>query len=413
MMRSVVRVSILSLHFPPEPTGNAPYVGSLASGLSAHGMRIRALTGHPHYPEWTFRAGYGQWMRTDSFDGVPVSRFRHYLPARSEGIKRLLSEISFGVRLVFARWGEPDVVLLVSPALFATACAMVRVRLSRRNIPVIVWVQDLYSLGITETGAGGGFVARLMKWVESSTLKSATRIVVIHSRFASFVTGTLLVDPSRVEVIRNWTHLGASPDTSTRLVRTRLGWNDEETVVLHAGNMGGKQGLENVLDAARLADEQDLPLRFVLLGDGNRRSELERQAEGISRVQFVDPVDDDTFQETLKSANILLVNEKPGVSEMSVPSKLTSYFHTGRPVVAATDPGGATASEVRNAGGGVIVQSGKPQQLVDACMSLHADPAAAAAYGASGMRYRHEVLGEDAAISRFARLLREASLTDI
>ena len=37
-------------------------------------------------------------------------------------------------------------------------------------------------------------------------------------------------------------------------------------IALHAGNMGVKQGLENVVEAARQADATRSPVRFVLLG---------------------------------------------------------------------------------------------------------------------------------------------------
>lgn len=399
------RVAILGLNYPPEPTGVSPYMGSFARGLRARGIPVRVYTAHPHYPEWEFREGYGQWTRREVIDEISVTRFRHYMPKRPDGIRRLLSEVTFGLRLAFARWGNPDVVVLVSPALFATAIATVRARFSRRRPAVVIWVQDLYSLGITETGAGGGTVARVMTSVESATLRAASGVVVIHSRFASYVTDTLGVDPARVQVVRNWTHLEPAPSPDISEVRARHGWSAAETVVLHAGNMGAKQGLENVVEAARLADEQELPLRFVLLGNGSKREQLKELGHGIERLQFIDSLDDHDFQAALASANILLVNELPGVAEMAVPSKLTSYFSTGRPVLAATHADGATASEIRAADGGVVIEAGKPEDLVSAALGLGGDPERARALGASGLRYRETVLGESAAIDQYAEWL--------
>jgi colanic acid biosynthesis glycosyl transferase WcaI len=402
---STPRVAILGLNFPPEPTGISPYTGSLAHGMSERGLSIHVLTAHPHYPEWEFRTGYGEWVRRETVGGVSVTRLRHYLPSKALGVRRLLSEVSFGVRTLFARWHNPDVVLLVSPALFATAVAIVRARLSPRKPAIVVWVQDLYSLGITETGAGGGVVASFIAWIESKTLRSATRVVVIHTRFAAYVAEKLGVDSDRIDIVRNWSHLKPSPIPDISAVRARHGWHANETVVLHAGAMGAKQGLENVVDAARLADVQNLPLRFVLLGNGSQRKMLEERAEGVSRLEFLDSLDNVGFQDALASADILLVNEKPGVSEMAVPSKLTSYFSTGRPVLAATDPTGVTADEVRAADGGLVVHSGEPQALVSACLELRGDPQRAADLGSNGQRYRQEVLAEEAALTQYAGIL--------
>ncbi|HZW41527.1 MAG TPA: glycosyltransferase, partial [Agromyces sp.] len=262
-----LRIAILGLHYSPEPTGNAPYTASLAAGLRRHGHEVRVITAHPHYPEWRVRDGYGGWRRTETIGGVAVTRLSHYVPPQPSGLRRLLSELSFGARLLVERWGSPDVVLLVSPALFSTAVAGLRVRLTRRRPAHAVWVQDLYSRGVVETGQGGGVVARFMRAVESATLQRAHGVAVIHDRFRDYVVDELGVEHPKVQVIRNWSHVQSAVAFDRSAVRARFGWGDE-TVVLHAGNMGAKQGLENVVEAARHADLDGSPIRFVLLGDG-------------------------------------------------------------------------------------------------------------------------------------------------
>ena len=148
-------------------------------------------------------------------------------------------------------------------------------------------------------------------------------------------------------------------------VRTRLGWASNDVVVLHAGNMGKKQGLENVIAAARLADKSNSRVRFVLMGDGNQRRALEELAIGIKALQFVSPLPGDEFMEALASADFLLVNELPGVKDMAVPSKLTSYFNAGVPVIAATDSGSVTAAEIAASCGGVRVDAADPLALLE------------------------------------------------
>ena len=43
---------------------------------------------------------------------------------------------------------------------------------------------------------------------------------------------------------------------------------------------------------------------------------------------------------------------------MSLPSKLTTYFAMGRPVIAVTRSDGTTAAEIRRADAGLIVEPG-------------------------------------------------------
>jgi colanic acid biosynthesis glycosyl transferase WcaI len=399
-----LRIAILGLHYSPEPTGNAPYTASLAAGLLRHGHDVRVITAHPHYPEWRVRDGYGGWRHTETIHGVAVTRLSHYVPPQPSGIRRLLSELSFGARLLVERWGSPDVVLLVSPALFSSAVAGLRMRLTWRRPAHAVWVQDLYSLGVVETGQGGGAIARVMRAVESATLRSAHGVAVIHDRFRDYVVDELGVDHPRVEVIRNWSHVQPAVAVDRSAMRARFGWGDE-TVVLHAGNIGAKQGLENVVEAARLADLAGSPIRFVLLGDGNQRAAVRAAATGIRSVQFIDPLPDGEFEQMLASADVLLVNERPGMAEAAVPSKLTSYFSTGLPVIAATDAGSVTSGEIATSGGGVRVDAGRPQDLVDAVLDMRADPDGRAEYGAAGRRFRETTLGAEAAIARYASWL--------
>lgn len=399
------RVLVVSAHFLPEPTGNAPYTGALATGLAERGMAVAVITTHPHYPEWSVRDGYGQWTRTESMGGARVTRLRHYVPAYPSPLRRALAELSFGARVVSRRWGRPSAIMAVSPALLSTWLTVARARVTHRRTPLVVWVQDLYSRGLRETGQGNSVVNRLIARVERWVLQQADRVVVIHERFAAEVV-SYGVDTARIEVVRNWTHLPPRVDVDVEAVRRARGWMPGQTVVLHAGNMGVKQGLENVVDAARLADSRNTDVRFVLVGGGSEREKLVQLATGVSRIEIMPPLDDTSFAQALHAADVLLINEKAGIAEMSVPSKLTSYFSAGRPVLAATDAAGITADEIRLASAGVVVPAGDPEALLDGVVALVADPRASARMGWNGVDYCSSVLDQDHALDAYARLLR-------
>ena len=89
-----------------------------------------------------------------------------------------------------------------------------------------------------------------------------------------------------------------------------------------------------------------------------------------------------------RAADVLLVNELPGLTEMSVPSKLTTYYATGLPVLAAVGAGSTTAAEIGLSGGGRVVPAGDPAALLSAAEALGSDPDQAAALGAAGRHFR-------------------------
>ncbi|PZE28543.1 glycosyltransferase family 4 protein [Curtobacterium sp. MCLR17_055] len=402
-MTSPLSVLLIGINFAPETTGIAPYSTGLTEDLVRRGGRVRVLTAHAHYPQWRFDGAPGRHTREERA-GVRIERFRHRLPSKPGGLARALSEVSFGIVTSTTRFGRPDVLVLVSPALLSSAISFVRSRLFTR-VPVVIWVQDLYSLGLDELGERPGLMARAVARLEGWLLRRADGVVVIHERFRDTVVERMNVLPSKVTVVRNWSHLEEIEVVDRVSSRKELGWADDDIIVLHAGNMGVKQGLENVVEAARLASEQGSRVRFVLLGDGNQRTMLEQAATGVEALRMLPSLSDDAFRRALAAADVLLVNERPGVAGMAVPSKLTSYFSTGLPVIAATDPGSVTESEILLSGGGTSVPAGDPQALLSAAEMLGGDSLRSVEMGRSGRRFRDERLSSRASFDTYAQLL--------
>ncbi|MBD2763053.1 glycosyltransferase family 4 protein [Kocuria sp. cx-116] len=399
------RVLFIGLNYAPEHTGIAPYTSGMAHALTAAGWDVGVVTGLPHYPQWQVHAGYERGNRNrDIINGVPVARVPHPVPRNAGLARRLGMEIMFGLRAARARWNNPDAVVVVSPALFASV--IVRLRAKYHGIPVLAWVQDIYTAGLTETGSAGGFATRAMRAVEGRFLRSCEATVVIHDRFAQYVQRELGVDPARVHTVRNWTHIGPSTHVDTATLRERFGWPMEDIVVLHTGNMGAKQDLANVVAAAARADQSGAPVRFVLVGGGRQRPLLEELAAHAPRLEVLPSVDDETYSALLGAADVLLVHERPGVTEMCVPSKLTSYFTAGRPVLAAVEAHSPSAFEVASADAGMRVPPGDPQALVAGALTLHGEwVESGGTRHNGGARYVREVLSRDAATKAFIAAL--------
>lgn len=395
------RLTVVGINYAPEPTGISVYTTGLAEAL-ADTDQVSVLTGVPHYPQWHIYDGYDVSRSQRQINDVSVTRLRHWVPTQPKVVNRVAMEIQYGLRAVMSRWDRPDAALLVSPALISSGIASLKARATAT--PTCIWVQDIYSLGVAETGAGGALVSRAVRAVERRILGSAASVVVIHQRFKRYLVDDLGLDAAKVHVIRNWAHVEDTRSIDRAEVRRSMGWADDDVVVLHAGNMGAKQGLDNVVHAARLAERSGSVVRFVLMGDGNQRAALEVMGAS-SRLDFVDPVDADRFMPVLGAADVLLVNERPGLTEMCVPSKLTSYFSTGLPVLAATDAASVTAEEIALSGAGERVDAADPAALLAAAESLGTDLRRAAALGEAGRRFRAENLTADSAVAAFRRIL--------
>ena len=378
-------VCVIGMHYAPEHTGNAPYTTGMVAALHEAGHRVRVVTGYPHYPAWEVTEGYTGLRRREVVDGVPVTRVRHPVPAVPDARRRIVMDAAFTAHAGLVGGPRPDVVVAVSPVLLTVLAGLRWRREGRTALGVVT--QDLYSRALAETRMTSSGLAGWGAKLEGGLLARADGVAVVHPQFTRPLAD-LGVDPARITTIPNWSHIAAS--TSDRAAtRRELGWRDDEVIALHAGNMGVKQGLENVVAAAREADARNSPVRFVLLGTGNQRSRLSELGAGIERLTFLDPLPDDRFPDALAAADVLVVNEAETVAEMSAPSKLTSYFSAGLPVVAASWPHSAASAEIARARAGVRVDPGAPAALLAAIAATAGDDEA----GLRGQAYAADVLG--------------------
>src|SRR4051794_17113008 len=283
-------VLVVGMHYAPEPSGNAPYTTGMVRGLAAAGHRVRVVTGYPHYPQWKIAEGYRGLRMTERDGDVRITRVRHPVPANLSASRRVLMDAAFTLHAATVRVPRPDVVIAISPVLLTVAAGLLHRRRGRTALGVVT--QDLYSRALLETGMTSARTAQLGAKLEGALLRRADGIAVVHENFARNLAG-LGVDADAVTVIRNWSHVGrSSADPAGGRVtrngppagrssaapadtRARLGWKPTETIALHAGNMGLKQGLENVVAAARLAAATGSDARFVIMGDGGQRRHLQ------------------------------------------------------------------------------------------------------------------------------------------
>jgi glycosyltransferase involved in cell wall biosynthesis len=399
----MARILFTAINYWPEPAGNAPYTTALAEHLVQAGHRVSVVTGVPHYPSWhvspAYRYGF-TWR--EEIRGVEVIRKRHMVPPRQTLWGRALYEGTFLLSGLTARPARPDLIVAVVPSL--SGAMMARLFARRWGIPYAVIVQDLMGRAASETGIKGGRkVASLIARAEGWSLRRAGLVAVVSDAFSPYLLA-VGVPEGRIARLPNWV-LRESGEGDRAETRRRLGWQDDQVIVLHAGNMGLKQHLEQVLAAAQLAQDLAPHYRFVLMGDGNQRLKLEKEAAGLRNLSFLGSQSDRDYDLALRGADVLLVSERATVVDMSLPSKLTAYFSAGRPIIAAVRPDGATYKEIVRSGAGMLVEADRPELLLEAIDRLFRDPNLGYRLAEAGQNYASDSLAAPAALARAEELV--------
>lgn len=400
---SARQVRIYGLDYWPDMTGVAPYTTAFAEYLVQQGAQVDVVAGMPYYPEWRIRHGYRDKLRlTEMRNGVTIRRRRQYTPSRQSALHRAGYEATFLAQSFLDRLPKPDTVIGVMPALSDGVLAARTAK--RHGVPLTLWIQDLFGQSALQSGVSGGRrIARQTARLEGWIARQAEAIAIIAEGFRAPLE-RLGVDPPRIHRVRNWTHI-KQPTMGVAETRAVLGLPQDRTICMHAGNMGLKQGLENIIECARLAYERAGELHFVLMGNGSQRTMLESRARGLPNIRFLDPLDEAMFPNALHAADILLINQRGTVVDMSLPSKLTSYLAVGRPVIAAVHLSSETAAAVEESRGGVVVEPDQPACLLVEINELAEDRNRRVATGASGRQYAHNSLSSNRANERLSAIL--------
>ena len=357
-----MNVLLVSTNYWPEPTGIAVYATDLAETLKKNNHKVTILTSLPHYPWWRVPKEFAHLGEgVTSHNGVEVIRAKHLVPSKMNALLRMRFEFSlwWNLKRVSKRFknNEFDVVIGCMPTV---AAGVIGNKIAKKlGTPFGLIVQDLSGAGAKQSGLrGGALISRIAHLVEGSALHGADSLVVVSPAMRDVVIG-LGVESKRVSQILNYS--AKSIDTVDKLTaRKKFGWAEGEFVVIHTGNMGAKQDLENVVKAADAFGHNSV-IKIYLIGHGNQENTLKQLCTDRENISVMAAVSNEDYSALLSAADLLLVNERGTQMEMSLPSKLTSYLYSERPVIAAVPRGGATWKFLE--GVAELVDAGEPKKL--------------------------------------------------
>lgn len=378
---------LLTLYFAPDVAANAVIMTELAEELTALGHQITVVTAFPHYAGNIVDHRYrGRLIQQDMQRGIRVIRTYLYTsPHKQRFLVRFLNYVSFNVLSTLACLfaGPQDVILAPSPPLTIGLSAHIISRV--RRIPYVYNVQDIYPDVVIKLGIlKNPWIIALSRWMERFVYAGARHIAVLSEGFRA----NLLpkgVPSEKITIIPNFVDVDfIRPLPRDNGFRHRFGL-EGRFVLLYAGNLGHSQSLEHVLECAALLQGQD-HFAFVIVGNGSRKPYLEAQAQqmGLDNVRFIPFQPWEDVPEIYAAADISLITLRKGIALDSVPSKAYTIMASGRPILAAVDPGSDAWNLVQQAQCGLCVEPENPQALAKAIRDLYADPTLRERLGRNG-----------------------------
>ncbi|SCL45417.1 Glycosyltransferase involved in cell wall bisynthesis [Micromonospora citrea] len=400
-----MRIGILSYHFPPEP---AFIPGSLAEELAVRGHEVRVLTGFPDYPGGHVYPGWRQrWRHETRSERLTVRRVPRYSGGDGSLRTRMAGYLSFaGSAALTGRSflaGVDALYVHLPPATAFAAAGLLRL-LGR--VPTVVHVQDVWAAAEPTEAEHGRWAGRIGAAM-TRIYRAADRIAVCAPSLRDRVVAAG-ADPARVRVVLNWTDERIfQPARPSRAAR-RLVRRDDRCVVMHAGTIGARQGLET---AVRAAAALDRTMDLVLVGSGAderrvRGLAAELRADNVRFVERRSPLD---MPELYAAADyqLVMLRDLPELRS-TLPVKLQAAFSCAAPVVASA--GGDTAELVERARAGLSCPPEDWASLADRFwLAATIPPPARADMGRRGREAYLREMSMPAGVDRIERLLYDAA----
>lgn len=397
-----MKIILLSMNFAPELTGIGKYSGEMADELVARGHEVIVVCAPPYYPKWSVGRGYSNqaWTREHPKPGLTLLRCPVWLPRKLGGLARLIHLASFALssfpvlmRLVMAR---PGMVFVVAPALFSAPAGWLLARLS--GAAAWLHIQDFEIDAAFELGLLKGRLMRAaVRGAERRLLGAFDTVSTISHRMVRQLAAKG-VAAARSELLPNWVDLDrVRPGDRSPTLRRLLSIADRQTVCLFSGTLNRKQGLDAIIEAARLlAPHRNI--MFVICGNGELRQVLESSARDLANVRFIDLQPADQLNALLNMADIHLLPQLRGAADLVMPSKLAGMLASGRPVIAGAARGTEIAAVVE--GCGVLTEPECALGFANAILELASDEDKRAALGRAGREYAERSLSVPAVFDR-------------
>lgn len=383
-----MRILFLSHYFPPEGNAPASRTYALCRRWVALGHQVCVITCTPNAPSGIVYPGYrNRPCQRELVDGIQVVRPWVYLAANRGTWRRILNYISYMLSATFValcvRY-RPDVVIATSPQFF---CAWAGVFVSRlRRRPLIVEIRDIWPESIVAVGAmGNRRILRLLEWLERRMYAAATHIVTVGEGYRERLIERG-VPAERISVIPNGVDRELFwPRASNDRLRSDLGLTNA-FVCAYVGTIGMAAGLSVVLRAARILKERGRDdIKFLLIGDGARRDELEQEATAgnLTNIVFTGRQNKDRIPDFLSVADSCLVHLRKAKTFRSVlPSKIFEAAAMAKPIILGVQ--GYAERLVSEFGAGLCIEPDNGSALADAVEALADDRELCAALGRSG-----------------------------
>lgn len=363
----------------PDMSGGTRHF-DLARELVKKGHEVTIFaSGFDHHTRQYLKIKPGEKMRVEEYDGVRFV-WVNTLPYTKNDWRRVLNMLSYGWRVLRCSRGlpKPDAVIGSSMHPFAALAGWWLAR--RYKAKFIFEVRDLWPQTAVDMGAmkKNSLPAKLLYAWEKFMYNKAEKIIVLLP-YAKDYVASRGINPEKVFWLPNGVNLERfehpAPLEEVLEVAEVFEQYRDKFKVVYTGAHGVPNGLDVIVEAARLIQEKSENIHFILIGEGTEKSRLKEKAQslGLTNITFCEPIPKQAIPSALLAADCLVYSipafniYRYGVSL----NKSFDYLASAKPVVMAGNP---QNNIVEEANAGIAVEPENPEALAEAIIKIYELP---------------------------------------
>jgi len=363
---------VIAESFYPEDNGTGYQLTSLALELSKI-YAIRVITAVPE------KLSHEKYNLHEQYRGICIRRIkvdyfdRHRLPFRFVNI--LIHSFKLMV-LLLKNMRRTDKVLVVGNP--PTLPYIVLIASKLISVKVILVLYDLYpeALAVVDVLSTNSFTFKALDYAARYLFKKVYKIVVLGRDMQDLLLRKEPYLKSKICLIPSWAEstIIMPKNIKQNIILKKFNLVDK-FIFQYSGNLGRTHNIEAILELAK-ASESVKNLHFLIIGDGAKKKWLDQAlyAHPLSNVTTHTFFSNDLRCEVQNAAHIGIISFIPGMSGISVPSRMYNMMAAGKPILAIVDPNSEVAMTLREEKIGWVVPSDKPLNALPVILNIMGNP---------------------------------------
>lgn len=225
---------------------------------------------------------------------------------------------------------KPDVIHAGEEAVFIAAAAK-----KRFGIPYVYDMDSSIAQQMVEQNSSLSKAAGIFNWFERQAIRGAAACAPVCNALADLAREQ---GAERLVTLHDISQLDVESLKPTGWLREKLGITSG-VVVVYCGNLQPYQGVDLLVEATKVAADDDADIHTVIAGgDDDHIAEYEAKCTRIGihgRVRFIGRWPADKLGRLLIEGDILAA---PRIKGINTPQKVFPYLHTGKPVIVTDLP---------------------------------------------------------------------------